>query len=45
MRLKQVEDQVVAPMGASSGIGREAALRLAGREGGRLGPQRGTGAP
>lgn len=31
MRLKPVEDQVVALMGASSGIGRESALRFAGR--------------
>ena len=31
MKLKPVEEQVVALMGASSGIGREAALRFAGR--------------
>src|SRR3712207_7309345 len=31
MRLKAVEEQVVALMGASSGIGREAALRFAER--------------
>ena len=31
MKLKPIEDQVVALMGASSGIGREAALRFAGR--------------
>jgi NAD(P)-dependent dehydrogenase (short-subunit alcohol dehydrogenase family) len=31
MKLKQIEDQVVALMGASSGIGREAAARFAGR--------------
>src|SRR3712207_6776606 len=31
MQLKPIEDQVVALMGASSGIGREAALRFAGR--------------
>ncbi len=31
MRLKPVEEQVVALMGASSGIGRESALRFAGR--------------
>ena len=31
MKLKPVEDQVVALMGASSGIGREAALRFAQR--------------
>ncbi len=31
MRLKLVEEQVVALMGASSGIGREAALRFAER--------------
>jgi NAD(P)-dependent dehydrogenase (short-subunit alcohol dehydrogenase family) len=31
MRLKSVGDQVVALMGASSGIGRESALRFAGR--------------
>lgn len=35
MRLKPVEEQVVALMGASSGIGREAALRLA-RRGARV---------
>lgn len=31
MRLKPIEDQVVVLMGASSGIGRETALRFAGR--------------
>ena len=31
MQLKPVEEQVVALMGASSGIGREAALRFAER--------------
>jgi NAD(P)-dependent dehydrogenase (short-subunit alcohol dehydrogenase family) len=31
MQLKQVEEQVVALMGASSGIGRETALRFAER--------------
>ena len=31
MKLKQIEDQVVVVVGASSGIGREAALRLARR--------------
>jgi NAD(P)-dependent dehydrogenase (short-subunit alcohol dehydrogenase family) len=31
MRLKPVEEQVVALMGASSGIGRETALRFANR--------------
>lgn len=31
MKLKPIEDQVVALMGASSGIGREAALRFVGR--------------
>ena len=31
MKLKRIEEQVVALMGASSGIGREAALRFAGR--------------
>ncbi len=31
MTLKPLRDQVVAVMGASSGIGREAALRFAGR--------------
>ena len=31
MKLKLVEEQVVALMGASSGIGREAALRFAER--------------
>jgi NAD(P)-dependent dehydrogenase (short-subunit alcohol dehydrogenase family) len=35
MKLKPVEQQVVALMGASSGIGREAALRFA-RRGARV---------